>query len=425
MKHFIPLMLLVLMGSITTAQPVIMKALFLGNSYTAVNNLPQLVSGLAAAAGDSLFWESNNPGGYTFGWDPVAHARDPLSLSKIREQAWNFVILQEQSQIPAIPALRDSCMYPGSAILHDSVKSNNTCTRVLFYLTWGRRFGGQQCFEPNYCSTDFVDFFQMQDSLTAAYHGIAFSLNDWIAPAGEAWRLVLSTTGMVLHSGDDSHPNLNGSYLTACVFYSCIFHKRAHGNSFTAGLMADSAFLLQNSADSVVFTSPSQWNLWTGEPSSAFNAWVKSDTLFTRNLSTNAGLWQWNFGDGQTSAAFEPVHVYSSQGNFTVSLKACDSCRCDSSSRSVTVFPLSVVNQGEEQIRFFGPDENGLYTLGGFKDEGDLYIFNITGEMVNHTRVNGKIMKIGLPLQGPCIWELKSNSGQVVQRGKVLPILNH
>jgi len=415
---------LILLVFQAAAQPVVIKALFLGNSYTSVNNLPQLVSDLAAASGDSLFWEANTPGGFTFGWDPIAHARDPVSLAMIRERAWDFVILQEQSQIPAIPVLRDSCMYPGAEILHDSVKSNNACTRVIFYLTWGRRFGGQQCFVSNYCSQNFTDFYEMQDSLTAAYHGIAFMLNDRIAPAGEAWRLVLSTTGMVLHIGDDSHPNMNGSYLTACVFYSCIYHKRSSGNSFTAGLLADTALLLQKAADSVVFTTPSQWNLWNDEPSAAFSAWVHSDTLYTRNLSTNAVLWKWNFGDGQTSEAYEPLHVYSSPGNYTVSLKACDSCRCDSSSRNVAILPLSVIHTGDKQLRFSGPDKDGAYTLSGFEDEGELYFFNLNGEMIRHIPVSGKTVKISLPHPGLFIWELKDRSGQTVRTGKVFSLMN-
>jgi len=423
MKRIYFLLLLISGGYLSPAQPLTRKALFLGNSYTTANNIPQLVSGLADASGDSLIWESNAPGGYTFGWDPIAHARDSVSLARIRERAWDFVILQEQSQIPAIPVLRDSCMYPGAGILHDSVKSNNSCSRVLFYLTWGRRFGGQQCFVSNYCSPDFTDFYQMQDSLTAAYHGIAFALNDWIAPAGEAWRLVLSTTGMVLHSGDDSHPNMNGSYLTACVIYSCIFHKRSRGSGFTAGLLADSALILQKASDSVVFTSPSQWNLWTGEPAAAFSTWINSDTLHTNNLSTNSDFWKWDFGDGQTSSLYEPVHVYASAGNYTVSLKACDSCRCDSTSGSVRIFPLSVNEKEVKQIRVSGPDENGFYTLTGFEDEGILYIFNFTGEMIWHNEVSGSKVTIGLNFKGPFIWELQDKSGQTVKSGKVVPLI--
>ncbi len=129
------------------------------------------MAALANSAGDSLYFESNTPGGYTLGWQPIEHVSDATSLALIES-------------------------------------------------------------------------------------------NDWISPVGEAWRLVLNTTSMVLHSGDNSHPNLNGSYLGACVFYACIFGKSPVGLPFTGGLLPDSALILQEAADSIVFGFASQWNLW-------------------------------------------------------------------------------------------------------------------------------------------------------------------
>ncbi|MFO0361362.1 MAG: hypothetical protein ACK500_06000, partial [Flavobacteriales bacterium] len=41
-------------------------ALFLGNSYTAYNNLPELTEQLAASAGFELTTAANTPGGFSF-----------------------------------------------------------------------------------------------------------------------------------------------------------------------------------------------------------------------------------------------------------------------------------------------------------------------------------------------------------------------
>ena len=54
-----------------------LTALFLGNSYTYVNNLPQVISDLALANGDTLVFDSNCPGGYTF----QNHFYDATSVS--------------------------------------------------------------------------------------------------------------------------------------------------------------------------------------------------------------------------------------------------------------------------------------------------------------------------------------------------------
>lgn len=325
-----------------SAQGLIRKVLFLGNSYTYVNNLPLLVTGLAGAAGDSMQAEMNTPGGYTLGWEPIDHATDPTSLGLIANDTWDFVVLQEQSQIPSIPALRDSCMFPGATVLRDAAKASDPCTQVLFFLTWGRQFGGMQCFTPNYCSADFTGFGHMQDSLSVSYKMIADSLDCPIAPVGEAWRFVINNYGIVLHEGDQSHPNLKGSYLAACVFYGSVYSKPATGNSFTAGLHPDTALILQQAADSIVFGYASLWNGGGGRPRAAFSVTTHADTLFTHNQSLGSDSWWWIFGDGSNSVAFEPVHAYAVPGEYTVILAACNACDCDTVSHTVTILPTSM-----------------------------------------------------------------------------------
>ena len=404
------------------AQSIVKKALFLGNSYTYVNNLPLLTAALANAAGDSLFFDTNTPGGYTLGWHPIAHATSPVSLGKIQANDWDFVILQEQSQTPVISRLRDSCMYPAAVILHDSVKSSHPCGRILFYLTWGRRFGGVQCFAPNYCSANFIGFSQMQDSLTWAIKKIADSLSDWIAPVGEAWRLVIGNTAMVLHDADNSHPNLNGSYLAACVFYSAMFGTHAEGNTFTAGLSPDSALLLQRASDSIVFGYYSQWNLNNDAPHAAFNLAVSTDTVFTQNLSTGAGHWLWDFGDGQTSQQFEPYHVYAGNGTWTVKLRACSDCRCDSTARDVNVTTTGTTSSQDnvQPIGLTGPDQNGRITFRGFRGDGILVIADLTGKTRLVLPVTDGVAHAAPLSQGLWIWVLGNAGNEVLSRGKLI-----
>ncbi|MCX6249148.1 MAG: PKD domain-containing protein [Bacteroidetes bacterium] len=404
------------------AQGLYRKALFLGNSYTYVNNLPGLTAALAHSAGDSLFFDSNTPGGYTLGWQPIAHSTDSVSLAKIRETNWDFVILQEQSQTPAIPVLRDSCMFPGATTLHDSVKSVLPCARVLFFLTWGRRFGGIQCFVPNYCSTTFAGFNQMQDSLTTSYKMVADSLHDWIAPAGEAWRLVIGQYGMVLHDIDDSHPNLNGSYLTACVFYDCTFGKPSAGLTFTAGLQADSALLLQQAADSIVFGYVSIWNLWNDHPKAGFSTQVTMDTLFTHNTSLHASEWVWDFGDGETSNDFEPVHIYHQTGNYPVTLQACDSCRCDTSSTRITILYIGFSNppDDKESVRLVGPIQGWDCYFKGYTDNGVIEIYDLTGKEVLYCQVISGKFTLNHLSHGTYFWHLRDQTGQRKYAGKLL-----
>lgn len=74
------------------------KVLFIGNSYTEVNNLPQMIYDIAENMGDRMTFGSNTPGGCTF----MQHCNNQ-SMSMIQEGGWDFVVLQEQSQLPSFP----------------------------------------------------------------------------------------------------------------------------------------------------------------------------------------------------------------------------------------------------------------------------------------------------------------------------------
>tara|TARA_X000000368_G_C22749478_1_gene587680 strand:+ start:209 stop:442 length:234 start_codon:yes stop_codon:yes gene_type:complete len=55
------------------------EVLFVGNSYTYVNDLPNLVKEIAFSFGDTLLHESSTPGGATFS----AHSSNTQTLAKI------------------------------------------------------------------------------------------------------------------------------------------------------------------------------------------------------------------------------------------------------------------------------------------------------------------------------------------------------
>ena len=114
------------------------KVLFLGNSYTAYNNLPQLVADVALSAGDTVVFSSNTPGGYTF----QGHSTNATSLSLLAAGDWDHVVLQEQSQLPSFPQgqVQTSC-FPFARALDSIAQSLNPCVKTIFYMTWGRKNG--------------------------------------------------------------------------------------------------------------------------------------------------------------------------------------------------------------------------------------------------------------------------------------------
>ncbi len=245
-------------------------ALFLGNSHTYFNDLPSLVRNLAESAGDTLVVDSSAPGGCTLAYPPNAHLYDVLSISLIETGGWDYVVLQEQSQIPVIPYIRDNYMYPGAVALDSIIHANTPCCHTTFFMTWGWENGGQHSF-GGYTSPDFADYDEMQDSVRTSYMRIADSLSAPVAPAGVAWQNAIHDGfPLSLFNPDGYHPSLSGSYLAACVFYATFFQKSPSGLTFTGGLSEDHAYWLQAIADSTVLFHLSEWNIDSDMPYSSF-----------------------------------------------------------------------------------------------------------------------------------------------------------
>jgi len=217
-----------------------LSVLFLGNSYTYSNSLATMIASLAESGGDTLTFDMNAPGGYTL----YQHTENPTSLSKMTSGSWDYVILQEQSQFPTIPYYRNNSTYPAARELDSLIHAHGSET--VFFMTWGRRYGGIQCIDT-FCSADFADFSDMQDTLAAAYRHISDELGAILSPVGLAWANVLDIDSTyVFWIGDNSHPNNYGSYLAACVFYSILFCKSPAGYTYYGSLsVAEASFLQQ------------------------------------------------------------------------------------------------------------------------------------------------------------------------------------
>ncbi|MCE1165308.1 MAG: T9SS type A sorting domain-containing protein [Bacteroidetes bacterium] len=251
-SHFIRIraVLLLLYAALCTAQASasdITRVLFVGNSYTYVNDLPTLFSNLSLSGGRFVVTGMSAPGGYML----ENHMTNETTLNLIKQGGWDFVVLQEQSQAPTIEHYRYNSMYPSAVFLDSLIRINNLHT--CFFMTWGRQNGGQQCID-SFCSPVFTDFFHMQDSLKSAYTEISSRLNAVLCSAGEAWRRARTLQpGIDLWDSDESHPSLKGSYLVACVFYAKLFNASPVGLNYTGGLIpADALFLQQCAAQTVI-----------------------------------------------------------------------------------------------------------------------------------------------------------------------------
>jgi hypothetical protein len=177
------------------ADKTMRKVLFIGNSFTNRNDLPETFSRIARSAAPPRLFETQRI--IANGMSLKTHWNRGLAPAAIKREPWDFVVLQEQSTLPL----------KGRAKMHESItlfdeEIRRQGARTVLYMTWARRGA-----------------FDRQDELSDAYESIGRQLGSLVVPVGRAWQLALKhDPSLVLHDKDGSHPNAIGSYLAACVF---------------------------------------------------------------------------------------------------------------------------------------------------------------------------------------------------------------
>lgn len=311
MKKF----LLVLCSAVTLCPSyaqLLRRALFLGNSYTYYHNMPQIAASIAQNRGDTLVFDSNAPGGYTLD----DHSIDPVSLSKIAAGNWDYLILQEQSQLPSFPTYFSN----GLSGMCASFRNSNPCGRIMFYMTWGRMNGdaGNCPVWPPVCTYSGMD-----SLLRLRYVQTAMNSKAELSAVGAAWRYVRNHYPSInLYDTDGSHPSPEGSYLAACCFYTALFKKDPSLVTYNYTLSAIQAAQLRQAVKAVIFDSLSYWTYAPTVPSVSFICTTGAGTNQVNciNTSTDADSYLWDFGDGTTSTLKNPSHNYAANGTYTITL---------------------------------------------------------------------------------------------------------
>lgn len=217
----IVLIALIALSSICFAQTK--SILFIGNSYTYSNGgVDVMLKNIALAEGDTLETEAFTVGGAKFS----DFCNNPETFERIKSRAWDYVVLQEQSQLPAFPPSQvETECYPFAKQLCDSIRANDSCTQILFFMTWGRENGDQSnCanYEP-LCTYD-----GMQQRLRESYVQMADDNNAIVVPVGLAWKYVRDHYPEInLYQSDGSHPSVEGTYLAALTFRSFLYYGEA------------------------------------------------------------------------------------------------------------------------------------------------------------------------------------------------------
>lgn len=235
-----------------------LRVLFLGNSLIYYNDMPKTFEAFAKAAGKKIVVDSVTKGSATMA--QFADRSTDIGASaytKLTTQKWDFVIAEPSRRITpdentilnaeiagakTLKALSDAA---GAELLFYSVWGNNDGTLKLYRMTTGSSSETYSS-RPISHQEHTAIMKDANDKVSAALGGVR------LVPAGYAFENSMAAEpSLNLYYTDLRHPNAEGSYLAACLFYGVIYGERASGVSFDGGIA--SAAFLREIADKTVF----------------------------------------------------------------------------------------------------------------------------------------------------------------------------
>jgi len=186
-----------------------LRVLFIGNSYTYNNNLPDQLVALGQSAVPPVRIQTRTVA--RPGVRLQQHWERGEALAALQQGPWDYVVLQEQSTLGLLLIDGRHEVNDPDRTFHPYARrfteeARKVGAQPLFLLTWARR-----------------DTPESQARLTQAYMSVARELGAPIIPAGLAWaRTRQEHPDIPLYHQDGSHPSPAGSYLTACALYATL-----------------------------------------------------------------------------------------------------------------------------------------------------------------------------------------------------------
>lgn len=222
--------------------------LFIGNSYTHYNDMPeQIFAKILEAAGYKATVTRITKGG----WYLIDSAKSTDEVgakveSALKLRDYDYIVLQEQSTCPAATPAK---FYTGVRNLVEKVRADGA-TPIL-YGTWGRKEGHSVLANNGWTNES------MTWMISAAYEAIGAELGVDVAYAGLAFYDVYTNNKNInIYDEDLTHPNATGSYLAAMTIFAKITGVDPTTVDYNANLTDEAAAILKEAARKAVFETP-------------------------------------------------------------------------------------------------------------------------------------------------------------------------
>jgi hypothetical protein len=221
-------------------------AIFIGNSFFYYNNsLHAHVLSMRRAADPANRAAYRNTSvtisGSGFDWHDVDHYFRPNAIGRYSFDDKNNIVFNKFDKLFDVAIMMDCSQCPvhpqlGTIFTEFAKKSSDAArkngAKAVFFMSWA-----------------YADKPEMTAQLAEAYT-IAGNANDaFVIPVGLAFaQSIAKRPELNLYAPDKRHPSMLGTYLSAATVYASLYRESPVGNTYTAGIDAETARFLQTIA---------------------------------------------------------------------------------------------------------------------------------------------------------------------------------
>jgi len=294
------------------------KILFIGNSYTHMNEMPKIVQKMADNANRDVIVEYNTQSDGSF----RVHSERPDMYEAISKRNWDYVILQGFSrELSHSKAHIDTATVPFINKIVNAVYENNQCSQVLFYMTWG--------YENGYGEREEVNTYnKMADRIANGYEYLSNLYDSPTVPVGLVWKEIKKLNKMDLYAPDRAHPSKIGSYLIANTFYQAIFYD-VPDKLYSSNLKKKSAKLINRTVDQYLANNFD----YEGGKHDLFSIIELEDYSIQYKVSDSVSDVVWYFEDGTSTTLKAGTHSFGRRGKHRVTIELLTDCGKESHER--------------------------------------------------------------------------------------------
>ncbi len=251
--------------------------LFIGNSLTYFNDMPQTLQKMFEEQNDNYVVDQRTPPGeslaghvshVSIGTDVTRRANPgetPTTIERLLSKKWDIVVLQEGTVQCLVPESRRYCFMPAVKMLDSIVRSRGGKT-VLYQAYPLQPYPKQYCYpaiaikmnmpvkknvslNQTCCSREYQGYEDEYSTIDSVYKAAARMGNIGLARVGYAFKMCRQKHPEIQLYADDDHPSPQGSLLMACVFYKYFTHKKTVQIQYNAEVKEEEAFKIKELVD--------------------------------------------------------------------------------------------------------------------------------------------------------------------------------